>query len=416
MSMTTTLRAFTGYGIELEYAIVDRSDLSCRPIADQLMRAVSGENLNEVQRGAMGWSNEMFMHVIEIKNLQPSASLAVLPKAFQNEVAAINNALESFNAQLMPGAMHPWMKPASEARLWPHANAEIYQAYDRIFDCRSHGWANLQSMHINLPFADDTEFERLHAAIRLVLPILPALAASSPVAAGKKTGFADYRMEVYRGNAKDIPSIAGQIIPEPVASRAEYQRTILAPMYRDIKPFDPPGILQYEWLNSRGAIARFDRDAIEIRVADTQECPLADLAIATAIVAVVKSLYEAGAESLAAQKAIGTGTLAQLLIACIRNAEYATIDDAEYLALLGVPKMRCDARQLWRFLLERTMNAEGEAVEAWKKPLHLMLEHGPLARRLLQALDNDYTQSKLDHVYRRLCRCLQAGEMFGAAP
>ena len=33
-------------------------------------------------------------------------------------------------------------------------------------------------------------------------------------------------------------------------------------------------------MNSRGAIARFDRNAIEIRVIDVQECPKADLAIA----------------------------------------------------------------------------------------------------------------------------------------
>ncbi|HAL85576.1 MAG TPA: hypothetical protein DCM31_01010, partial [Deferribacteraceae bacterium] len=37
-------------------------------------------------------------------------------------------------------------------------------------------------------------------------------------------------------------------------------------MYRDIAPYDPECILQEEWLNSRGAIARFDRKAIEIRL------------------------------------------------------------------------------------------------------------------------------------------------------
>ena len=40
-------------------------------------------------------------------------------------------------------------------------------------------------------------------------------------------------------------------------------------MYRQIAPLDPDHVVQYEWLNSRGAIARFDRNAIEIRVIDT---------------------------------------------------------------------------------------------------------------------------------------------------
>ena len=69
-------------------------------------------------------------------------------------------------------------------RLWPHENREVYDAFDRIFSCKGHGWANLQSMHINLPFADDAEFGRLHAAIRFLMPLMPGLTASSPVMDG----------------------------------------------------------------------------------------------------------------------------------------------------------------------------------------------------------------------------------------
>ena len=50
----------------------------------------------------------------------------------------------------MPTAMHPWMNPRIETRIWQRENAEIYTAYDRIFDCNRHGWANLQSMQLNL--------------------------------------------------------------------------------------------------------------------------------------------------------------------------------------------------------------------------------------------------------------------------
>ena len=47
------------------------------------------------------------------------------------------------------------------------ARASIYDTFDRIFSCKGHGWANLQSMQINLPFRGDEEFARLHAAIRV---------------------------------------------------------------------------------------------------------------------------------------------------------------------------------------------------------------------------------------------------------
>ncbi len=85
---------------------------------------------------------------------------------------------------------------------WPHEYSPVYEAYDRIFDCRGHGWANPQSVHLNLPLTGDDEFGRLRAAIRLLLPIMPALAASSPVIDGRLTGLMDSRLEVYRTNRR----------------------------------------------------------------------------------------------------------------------------------------------------------------------------------------------------------------------
>ncbi len=121
------------------------------------------------------------------------------------------------NAKLLPGAMHPWMDPYKETKLWLHDSKEIYDTYDRIFNCQGHGWSNLQSMHINLPFADDREFKLLHSAIRTILPILPAMSASSPIVDGEITGLMDTRLEVYRRNAERIPSITGLIVPEAVS-------------------------------------------------------------------------------------------------------------------------------------------------------------------------------------------------------
>jgi carboxylate-amine ligase len=403
-------RAFSGYGIELEYMIVDRADLSVAPIADRLLALGAGERCAEVCRGQLGWSNELVLHVIEVKNRAPSPSLAILPAAFETEVRHINSLLGPLGACLMPGAMHPWMDPRRETRLWPHDNEAIYRTYGRIFDTRSHGWANLQSMHINLPFAGDAEFARLHAAIRLVLPILPALAASSPIAGAVDTGCLDYRMQVYCGNSAELPSIAGMVVPETVSSPAEYEETILLPMYREIAPHDPEHVLRHEWLNSRGAIARFDRNAIEIRVVDTQECPRADLAVAAAASCAVQDLYHSDQAPLAAQQSIATGTLAGILHACIRDAEQAVIDDAAYLALFGYPGQRCQARELWRHLIGR-MPREGDA-GAWREPLQHILEHGPLARRILRAVGSDYSRAHLQAVYSALCGCLQDGRMF----
>jgi carboxylate-amine ligase len=406
------LPAFTGCGIELEYMIVERQELSVLPIADRLLCTTADTSTCEVDRGVLGWSNEMVLHLIELKNRHPAVVFETLPAAFQAEVRYLNRILDLYGARLMPTAMHPWMDPRRETRLWPHENAGLYQTYARIFDCHSHGWANLQSMQINLPFADDDEFSRLHAAIRLVLPILPALAASSPIANGIHTGFADYRMEAYRVNAQPITSIAGEVIPETVTSRSAYRQNILAPMYRDIAERDPQRLLQHEWLNSRGAIARFDRNSIEIRVIDMQECPQADLAIAAAAIATIKRLYDAGSATLELQQGIDTGTLAGILAACIRNAEQAVIEHAAYLALLGFPGSRCTAQELWQHLVEKMQPGRQRLPPFWKQPLQVMLEQGPLARRILRAIHNDDSGTPLKSVYRSLCDCLHEGRMF----
>jgi gamma-glutamyl:cysteine ligase YbdK (ATP-grasp superfamily) len=413
------LHAFKGYGIELEYMIVDRDDLSILPIADRLLNNAAEGSGHDVRRGMIGWSNEMVLHVIEVKNPSPSPSLQELPQAFQSEVQTINRMLQVHNARLMPTAMHPWMNPRTETRLWPHDNQSIYRAYDRIFDSKRHGWANLQSMHVNLPFADGREFARLHAAIRLALPILPALAASSPIAEERNSGYADYRMQVYWNNADAIPSIAAQVIPETVSSRAEYEEAILAPMYRDIAPFDPEGVLRHEWLNSRGAIARFDRNAIEIRVIDTQECPRADLAIAAAASYLTRKLYIVGENELDVQQDTSTEALAAILRLCISAGEEAVIDSPDYLALLGFPESRCNARELWSYLIEQMLQDGMEGADIWNEPLQVILREGPLARRILRAVDGDYSRKRLEVVYRELCGCLDEGRMFlgiGAFP
>ena len=113
-------------------------------------------------------------------------------------------------------------------------------------------------------------------------------------------------------------------------------------MYRAIAPHDPDGILQFEWLNSRGAIARFDRHAIEIRVLDAQEHPGADLAIAQ-LVDFHRRTTLSRREQLDAADAIDTDVLAAILRECVKHGEAARIDNADYLRVFGI--RRCADRR-----------------------------------------------------------------------
>jgi gamma-glutamyl:cysteine ligase YbdK (ATP-grasp superfamily) len=412
-----SLGLFDGFGVELEYMIVGADGLSVRPIADELLKSAAGEITGDFENGDISWSNELALHVIELKTSGPADSLYPLPRAFSANVRQINDLLSPLGGRLMPAAMHPWMDPAREMKLWPHDNSPVYEAFNRIFDCRGHGWANLQSMHINLPFHGDAEFARLHAAIRLLLPILPALAASSPIVEGQPTGLLDSRLEVYRHNARRVPSVSGRVIPEPVFDQQSYEEQILQRIYNDLSPHDPAGILRHEWANARGAIARFERDTIEIRVIDVQECPQADLAICAAVVEVLRALVDEHWTPLAAQKAFSTESLEQILLATIRDGYEAVIDDPRYLEQFGYPVSgaagaKTTAHDLWRFALDSLGMFKSKLEASWGEPLRVILQHGPLARRILRTLHGDYSRAKLSHVYGELCDCLAENRVF----
>lgn len=490
MSEGPVLHLFDAFGVELEYMIVRRDTLDVLPVADEVLRAAasagpcdkrgpgkadgadigdrgSGMGTNspappggvppdprpqtpnplpeeypsEVEMGELCWSNELVLHVIEMKANGPARSLEPLPRAFSRDVARINGALASHNACLMPTAVHPWMNPDRDTKLWPHDYGEVYRAFDAVFGCRGHGWSNLQSMHINLPFADDAEFGRLHAAIRLVLPIIPAIAASSPIIEGRLTGLLDNRLAFYRTNCRKIPSVTGSVIPEPVFTRRDYEEQILQRIYRDIAPYDPDETLRDEWVNARGAIARFCRNAIEIRVVDMQECPAADVAIAAGIVAVLQALVAERWIDLPRQQAWATEPLDAILQSTTKDAESAVITDRAYLDAFGFAQIqRCTAGELWHHLVETSApfsvreshavvpqasslprkqagmpavhkTAQPKTAPGPAIPLRTIIEKGTLSRRIINALGGDTSREHIAAVYRELCGCLAEGRM-----
>lgn len=409
--MQSKLSLFCGYGIEIEYMIVERDSLNIAPISDQLIYQVAGEYRNEVEFKEIAWSNELVLHVIELKTNGPASKLQGLGDFFQRNINHINALLEPVGATLMPTGAHPWLDPESGIKLWPHHDNIIYETYDKIFDCRGHGWSNLQSTHLNLPFANDDEFAKLHTAIRLLLPIIPALSASSPIIEGKRTGFVDTRLEYYRKNQHKIPSVTGFVIPEVVLSQTEYENAILQKMYQDISSFDPNKILQEEWLNSRGAIARFDRNAIEIRILDTQECPAADIAIAALLSAVLKRIIAESWTSFKEQQMLSELELQKIFLETIKNGMHATIENEKFLNALGCQKNKISVRDLW-WRLYYDVTHDAESVNYYQSQLEHILQYGNLSERILTALNGQMNSQSLRSVYNQLAQCLQAGAMF----
>ncbi|MCK9182829.1 MAG: glutamate-cysteine ligase family protein [Fibrobacteraceae bacterium] len=401
---------FERFGIELEYMIVSKATRNVVPRVDIVLgKDENGENLSEIEHGPVGLSNELVSHVLEIKCAEPAESFDGWSDLFHQEIESANEKLAKIEAELLPSAAHPFMDPLTETKLWPYEYNEIYETYNRIFNCRGHGWANLQSTHLNLSFNGDEEFGILHAAVRLLLPLIPALAASSPYLDSKYTGYKDARIETYRHNQEKISSIAGDIIPEPVFTESDYNKVIFDRIEKDIAPYDTKKLLNHFFLNSRGAIARFDRGAIEIRLVDIQECPAADIAIAEFEIALLRFLTTKCGATLAEQKSFTTDELKKILFATVKDAENAEISSKKYLAAFGYAKNSASAKDLLQYLFSRV---RPQMTKTSATLLEKMLDRGTLSSALVRQLGNTPSHESLVREYGKLAKCLAQNELY----
>ncbi|MFK7833860.1 MAG: glutamate-cysteine ligase family protein [Winogradskyella sp.] len=406
--MTKKYHLFEVYGIELEYMLIDKSTFKVAPKVDELLTKKAGKLTGDIDNGAIAWSNELVSHVIELKTNGPTKAIDDLSEKFHENILEIEEHLQSLNLHLLGAASHPLMNPDTDTQLWKHSYSEVYALYNTIFNCKGHGWSNVQSTHINLPFYDDKEFEKLHAAIRILLPLSPGLCASSPILDGKITGFKDTRLEFYKTNQKEIPELTGWVIPERTFSKLDYHATIFEPIKKAIAPFDKAGILEHNFLNSRGAIARFDRNAIEIRLMDIQECPKADIAICALVIEVLKAIINKVFCSLNEQKTWTKEDLFLILDDVIKHAEDSKIENRDYLGLFGLKRVTT-VKDVWKHLYK---SVKPQLHKSHHKAIELILEEGTLATRLLKAIGNDTSEAKIISVYKDLQTCLRTNQLF----
>ena len=399
---------FDVYGIELEYMLVNKKTFKVAPQVDDLLTKKAGKLKADLENGDIAWSNELVAHVIELKTNGPKKSTDDLAAKFHANILEIDTLLKPLNLQLLGSASHPLMNPDTDTQLWKHSYSEVYALYNTIFNCKGHGWSNVQSTHINLPFYNDKEFEKLHAAIRIILPLLPGLSASSPILEGKITGFKDTRLEFYKTNQKEIPELTGLVIPERVFSKLDYHATIFEPIKKAITPYDKDKILDQHFLNSRGAIARFDRNAIEIRLVDIQESPKADIAICALIIEVLKALVKKEFCSLKEQKSWTKEDLFLILNDAIKHAEHSKIENEAYLKLFGL-KAPATIHDVWNHLYQ-TVKPKLHA--SHYEAIELILDEGTLATRILKAVGDDTSKKHIIAVYRELQACLITNTMF----
>jgi gamma-glutamyl:cysteine ligase YbdK (ATP-grasp superfamily) len=239
------------------------------------------------------------MHVMEVKANVPFKSPLLFEETMHNAVSTLTDFLYAkYHAHLLGTGMHPLLK-LEETSIWPHRHRKIYQELGKIFNLKQHGWLNIQSFHLNLPYATEKTGVLMHNLLAGLCAYLPAVSAASPILEGEFGPNVDNRLNFYKLNQKEVPSIAGEVVPEPVSSFKQYQREVIGKYSQELAGLGAADtILFKEWVNSRGVIFRFDRSALEVRVMDEQECVKSDVAFSCFVRAALRGLLAEGAEPL----------------------------------------------------------------------------------------------------------------------
>ena len=397
-------------GLELEYPTVDE-DLDVVALVEPAFRAIAGRGTSDIELDRVGFSNEIADHVFEVKTLEPVHSLAEADEAIVSGIRRFSEILQQeWGARLLPTAMHPWFDP-QDARLWTRSGLRIYTTYAQIFDIRTHGWMNVHATHLNLPFGSERETMAMHTAAALLIPYLPAIAASSPVHDGRLQPFNDGRLAWILQHQARIPETCGRIVPEFVDSFAGYRREILQPMYAALDRFPHSAPLRHEFLNSRGAVLRFARRALEVRVLDTQECVRMDVAISVFTRAALRQLTN---EVLAGSIVVPPAdTLVADFQACVRDGSRAMVRAPH---LTGITDgAGVSVGEVLRELLQRAHAAVVERDAAYLTLVEQIVQQGTLSERIRARLE-PHVQSEtalrraLREVYRELADCLLSNE------
>jgi glutathione synthase/RimK-type ligase-like ATP-grasp enzyme/gamma-glutamyl:cysteine ligase YbdK (ATP-grasp superfamily) len=406
-------RPFEVAGMELEYAVVDR-DLNAVSLVEPGLRALAGRPTSDVDLGSVAFSNEIADHVFEVKTPAPAASLVDTEEALVEGVQRFSALLRSeFGARLLPTGMHPWLDP-KRARIWSRSNTRIYRTYERLFDVQTHGWMNVQAAHLNLPFGREAEAVAMYNAASLVIPYLPALAASSPMYQGELQEAVDNRLAWIMRHQARIPESQGLIVPERVESIADYRKRILGPMYDALDKLPGSGPLRHEFFNARGAVFKFSRKSMELRVLDTQECVKLDVAIAAYVRNALKGLTRKVTEGkmLMPDHAV----LVEDFRACIARGSAAMVRAPHFCGSSSRDDDgKLPVREVLRSLLPAARRAARRDESDYLDLVERIIESGTLSERIREQLlphvhdEEEFTECAR-RIYIELADCLESNE------
>ena len=223
-------------GPEHELSVIDEH-CNALSIVDQILKDLhgTGHYVNTVEYPKYTVGKELQMHVIEFKGNDPFPQPQEAEEVLYDGISTLEELLHSkYHVSLLGTGMHPFIQLA-DAKVWSHHHKNIYAEYQKIFNFRQHGWLNIQSFQINLPYENDQKGPVLHNLIANLVPYLPAITAASPIYEGKFGELVDNRLYFYKINQKEVPSISGNVVPEYFQSTQEYKDKVIGTYTAEFK-------------------------------------------------------------------------------------------------------------------------------------------------------------------------------------
>ncbi len=262
-------------------------------ISSQIIKACAGQIVDVVYLQKFAFGKEAALHQIEIKTVEPFKSPEKFEETMHDSVLTILELLRAkFNAQLLGTGMHPTLQ-LEDTTIWPHTCQDIYNEYGKLFNLKSHGWRNIQSFQLNLPYYNEPWAIAIYNSLAHLCSYLPAISASSPIIESELSPNIDSRLYHYKMKTKEIPSIAGDIIPRRIFSFNQLRNDVFDKYSMDLAEAGATEkIRQSEWMDQRGIIIKPSRSAIEVRVMDEQECIKSDVALSCFIRSAVRGLID----------------------------------------------------------------------------------------------------------------------------
>jgi gamma-glutamyl:cysteine ligase YbdK (ATP-grasp superfamily) len=386
-------------GPEHEFSLVNE-ELKPLPIVDKVIKDFHGRIVNFVELPHFTFGKELQTHVMEIKANAPFEAPELFEETMQNAVSTLLDFLEKYHACLLGTGMHPLLK-LDETSVWPHRHRKIYQAYSEIFNLKQHGWLNIQSFHLNLPYAREKTGILLHNLLAGLCPYLPAISAASPIIEGTIGLSVDNRLIFYKANQREVPSVVGDVVPEYASSFDQYRTEVIGRYSRDLADAGAGKELLFkEWVNSRGVIFRFDRSALEVRVMDEQECVKSDVALSCFVRAALRGLL-----------AEDDDLLPHPLLVRDFNAVTAKGLNAEVLHPKGGT-----ARQVCQHLFKLAWDNAEEDEKKYLRIVKKRIEEGNLSEiirnRVLQKAQKTDLRNAILNVYSTLTTCLSNNQPY----